>query len=104
MLELGDHSQKLHAALAGPLASAKVDRVLLAGPEMAALAEALPADMPCKHRESAEALKPVLLETVQPGDVVMVKSSNGSGFTRLTEALLAAFPAVAGGVEPTDKI
>jgi len=104
MLELGEHSQKLHAALAGPLAAAKVDRVLLGGPEMAALAEALPADMPCKHRDSAEALKPVLLETVQPGDVVMVKSSNGSGFTRLTEALLAEFPVAAGGEPPMDKV
>lgn len=104
MLELGEHSQKLHAGLAGPLAEAKVDRVLLAGAEMAALAEALSADMPCKHRDSAEALKPVLLETVQPGDVVMVKSSNGSGFARLAEALQREFPAVAGGEAPLDKV
>ena len=93
MLELGAHSQALHAGLAAPLAEAGVDRVLLAGPEMAALAEALPADMPCKHRDSAEALEPLLLEAVQPGDVVMIKSSNGVGFTALTRALLNEFPA-----------
>lgn len=95
MLELGEQSPALHAGLAAPLAEAGADRVLLAGPEMAALAEALPADMPCKHRDSAEALKPLLLEAVQPGDVVMIKSSNGAGFTKLTEALLTAFPAAA---------
>ena len=95
MLELGEQSPALHAGLAGPLAEAGADRVLLAGPEMAALAEALPADMPCKHRDNAEALKPLLLEAVQPGDVVMIKSSNGAGFTKLTEALLAEFPAAA---------
>lgn len=95
MLELGAQSQALHAGLAAPLAEAGADRVLLAGPEMAALADALPADMPCKHRDSAEALKPLLLEAVQPGDVVMIKSSNGIGFAGLTQALLSEFPAAA---------
>jgi UDP-N-acetylmuramoyl-tripeptide--D-alanyl-D-alanine ligase len=104
MLELGEHSRKLHAALAGPLAEAKVDRVLLAGPETAALAEALPADMPCKHRDDAAGLKPLVLETVQPGDVVMVKASNGSGFTRLTEALLNEFPAAASTGGPDGQV
>lgn len=97
MLELGADSQALHAGLAAPLVAAKVDRVLLAGTEMAALAETLPGDMACKHRDNAEALKPLVLETVQPGDVVMIKSSNGSGFTKLTEALLNAFPATTDG-------
>lgn len=95
MLELGAHSQKLHAGLAGVLAQAKVDRSLLGGTEMAALAAQLSADQPCKHRETAEALEPLVLETVQPGDVVMVKASNGAGFARIVAALLAEFPAAA---------
>ncbi|RIK88979.1 MAG: UDP-N-acetylmuramoylalanyl-D-glutamyl-2,6-diaminopimelate--D-alanyl-D-alanine ligase [Hyphomicrobiales bacterium] len=97
MLELGEHSQRLHAGLARALAEANVERALLGGPQMAALAESLSADLPCKHRDDAEALKPLVLETVQPGDVVMVKASNGAGFTRIVAALLDGFPAAAGG-------
>jgi UDP-N-acetylmuramoyl-tripeptide--D-alanyl-D-alanine ligase len=104
MLELGVHSQKLHAGLAGALAEAGVDRVLLGGPEMAALADALPSDMPNKHRDSADELKALLLEAVQPGDVVMVKSSNGSGFSRLTEALLNEYPAAAPADAPSGQV
>ena len=103
MLELGEHSQKLHAGLAQALAAAGVDRALLAGTEMAALAEALPADMPCKHRPDAQALKPLVLETVQPGDVVMVKASNGSGFTKLAEALLEEFPVAGDAGAPAGR-
>jgi UDP-N-acetylmuramoyl-tripeptide--D-alanyl-D-alanine ligase len=42
MLELGRHSKKLHAELAAPIQAAKIDKVLMAGIEMQALAEALP--------------------------------------------------------------
>jgi hypothetical protein len=41
---------------------------------------------------------------VQPGDVVMVKASNGSGFTRLTEALLNEFPAAASTGGPDGQV
>ena len=92
MLELGAHSQKLHAGLASVLAEAGVDRALLGGAEMAALAECLPVDLPCKHRDDAEALLPLVLETVQPGDAVMVKASNSLGFSKIVAALLEEFP------------
>ena len=42
MLELGSHSAKLHSALAGLIAGTRTDLILLAGPEMKSLAEALP--------------------------------------------------------------
>ena len=97
MLELGAHAAALHAGLAGPLREAGADIVLLGGPEMAALAQALSGTAGVEHREDADALKPVLLETVRPGDVVVVKSSKGIGFSKLVEALVKAFPAAAGG-------
>jgi UDP-N-acetylmuramoyl-tripeptide--D-alanyl-D-alanine ligase len=96
MLELGAQSEKLHAGLAEPLVDAGVDLVLLAGPHMASLAKALPKDMQVTLEATAEALRPALLGALRPGDVVMVKSSKGIGFSKLVEAMLQKFPADAG--------
>ncbi|MEW9804907.1 UDP-N-acetylmuramoylalanyl-D-glutamyl-2,6-diaminopimelate--D-alanyl-D-alanine ligase [Mesorhizobium sp. ZMM04-5] len=101
MLELGAHSAKLHAALAGLLGSTTVDVILLAGPEMKALADALPEGADFAYRSGAGDLKPVLIETVRPGDVVMVKSSKSIGFSKLVDALILQFPADAGSAKPS---
>jgi UDP-N-acetylmuramoyl-tripeptide--D-alanyl-D-alanine ligase len=93
MLELGSHSAKLHAALANFVTDANVDVAFLGGPEMKALADALPSNVAVEHRDSADELKPMLLDAIRPGDVVMVKSSKGIGFSRLVEAMLKTFPA-----------
>lgn len=94
MLELGEHSARLHTALADIIAGTKTDVLLLAGAEMKALADRPPPNLRVEHRASAEELEPLLLETVQPGDAVVVKSSKATGFSRLVEALLRHFPAV----------
>ena len=96
MLELGNHSAKLHASLAEPVKTSGADLVLLAGPEMKALADVLPEGVAGEYRGDAEALKPVLLDAVRPGDAVMVKSSKGIGFSKLVDALIARYPAEAG--------
>ncbi len=96
MLELGQHSAKLHADLAELVAENKADRVFLAGPEMKALAEVLPSSVHTEYRTSAQDLKPVLIKAIRPGDVVMIKSSKGIGFSKLVDALLEKFPAQAG--------
>ena len=101
MLELGSHSAKLHSALAGLIAGTRTDLILLAGPEMKSLAEALPEGLQVEYRAGAEDLKPVLMETVRPGDVVMIKSSKGIGFSKLVDALIHRFPAVAGNANPS---
>lgn len=93
MLELGEHSAKLHAALADLIAGTETRTVFLGGPEMRALAEILPAEIQTEYRAGAEDLKPVLLSALRPGDVVMVKSSKGIGFVKLVDALLGKFPA-----------
>ncbi len=72
-----------------------VDLVLLAGPHMAALAEALPAELDVVIRPTSDELKPVLMQALKAGDAVMVKSSKGIGFAKLVEALLKKFPAEA---------
>ncbi|TPL90622.1 UDP-N-acetylmuramoylalanyl-D-glutamyl-2,6-diaminopimelate--D-alanyl-D-alanine ligase [Mesorhizobium sp. B2-3-13] len=93
MLELGDHSAKLHAALADLIVGTGTRTVFLGGPEMRSLAEALPGDIRTEYRAGVEELKPVLLAALKPGDVVMIKSSKGIGFAKLVDALLGKFPA-----------
>jgi len=101
MLELGSHSEKLHAALAGLIVGTETRTVFLGGPEMRALADVLPDEIETEYRAGAEDLKPVLLSALKPGDVVMIKSSKGIGFSKLVEALLGKFPAQATTIEQT---
>jgi UDP-N-acetylmuramoyl-tripeptide--D-alanyl-D-alanine ligase len=101
MLELGSHSAKLHSGLSDLIAGTRTDLILLAGPEMKSLAEALPPGAAFEYRSVAEELKPVLIETVRPGDVVMIKSSKGIGFSKLVDALIRQFPAEAGNAKPS---
>jgi UDP-N-acetylmuramoyl-tripeptide--D-alanyl-D-alanine ligase len=96
MLELGDHAAKQHAGLAEPLAEAGIDRVFLGGPEMAALNDKLRETMKVDYLPSVDELKPAVLSSVRPGDVVMIKSSNGIGFARIVQALQEKYPAAAG--------
>ncbi len=97
MRELGAHSERLHAELAEVVAATQPGAVLLAGPEMHALKDALAGqDIVVEHRNEVAQLQPVLLDTVRSGDVVMVKSSNGVGSSRLVDALIERF----GGLAP----
>ncbi|TIR44185.1 MAG: UDP-N-acetylmuramoylalanyl-D-glutamyl-2, 6-diaminopimelate--D-alanyl-D-alanine ligase, partial [Mesorhizobium sp.] len=54
-----------------------------------------------EYRAGAEDLKLVLLSALKPGDVVMIKSSKGIGFSKLVDALLSKFPAVAATAKQT---
>ncbi len=99
MLELGEHSAKLHAALADLIVGTETRKVFLGGPEMRALADILPDEIEADYRAGAEDLKPVLLSALKPGDVVMIKSSKGIGFSKLVDALLGKFPAEAAGTK-----
>jgi len=104
MRELGVHSNKLHAALAEPLREAAPDLVFLGGTEMAALEAAVGDSLPVEYRETGADLVPLLAATLKPGDVVMIKSSNGVGFSKIVEALTARFPAAgAKGPAGTDQ-
>jgi UDP-N-acetylmuramoyl-tripeptide--D-alanyl-D-alanine ligase len=93
MLELGAHSAKLHAALAELIVGTGTRTVFLGGPEMKALADVLPSDVEAVYRTTVEELRPVVLDSLRAGDVVMVKSSKGIGFSKIVEALLKKFPA-----------
>jgi UDP-N-acetylmuramoyl-tripeptide--D-alanyl-D-alanine ligase len=99
MRELGKTSAKLHAGLADALAAADVQTVFLAGPLMHALWDVLPADQRGGWAESAAELAPLVLKTLQPGDVVMVKGSNASRTGAIVEAIRTRFAPAKAAVE-----
>ncbi|UTP38413.1 UDP-N-acetylmuramoyl-tripeptide--D-alanyl-D-alanine ligase [Phenylobacterium sp. LH3H17] len=87
MLELGAEGPAFHAGLAEPLASAKVDLVFCAGPLMKSLWDALPSTRRGGYAETAAELGPLVAQAAEPGDLVMVKGSNGSKAGAVTAAL-----------------
>jgi UDP-N-acetylmuramyl pentapeptide synthase len=93
MLELGSESPQLHAALAGPVLEAGIDRVFAAGPLMRRLWEALPVETRGYRAETAAELQDPLLAALRPGDAVMVKGSLGSRMGPLVEALKSRYAA-----------
>ncbi|WP_068072042.1 UDP-N-acetylmuramoyl-tripeptide--D-alanyl-D-alanine ligase [Novosphingobium lentum] len=96
MKELGEAEARYHAELAEPLRTAKVDRVILVGTEMAALAEALgkndaqtlAARIDVAHvATTAEAAECLAGKSAEGGDAVLVKGSNSVGLGALVRAL-----------------
>ncbi|ALL12719.1 UDP-N-acetylmuramoyl-tripeptide--D-alanyl-D-alanine ligase [Caulobacter henricii] len=89
MLELGEGSAEFHAGLAEPLEAAGVDLAFLAGVHMKSLWEALPPTRRGGYAEVTEKLTAALTASIRPGDVVVVKGSNGSRAGDLARALAA---------------
>ena len=89
MLELGPQAGAYHAALAEPLAEANVDLAFMAGPLMKSLWDGLPPTRRGGYAETAAALAPLVARAAEPGDVVMVKGSNGSKAGLIAQALRA---------------
>ena len=96
MKELGTHGPGFHAALAEPLIEAGVDRAILVGDEMTALADelgkspssALGKAIPFAHCQTvAEAIEAVAALGVESGDAILVKGSNSVGLGKLVAAL-----------------
>lgn len=93
MLEMGESSGAVHAGLAAPLLEAGITDIWLAGPEMAHLRDALPDGTHVEHRPLVDELKEFALGSIAAGDVVMIKSSKGTGCGRIVSALLERYPA-----------
>jgi UDP-N-acetylmuramoyl-tripeptide--D-alanyl-D-alanine ligase len=98
MKELGEAEARYHADLAAPLAEARVDRAVLVGAEMAALAEALGKSagsalgkrIDVAHvATAAEALALLEGEGLNGGDAILVKGSNSVGLGAIVRALTA---------------
>jgi UDP-N-acetylmuramoyl-tripeptide--D-alanyl-D-alanine ligase len=89
MLELGEQAPAFHAALAEPIAAAGVDLVFCAGPLMKSLWDALPPTRRGGYAKTAAELAPRVSGAAEPGDLVMVKGSNGSRADAIARALAA---------------
>lgn len=96
MLELGVDGPRLHGELARDVMQAGVDLLLCSGPLMSELSRAVGAQVACRHAPDAASLEPVVLDEVRPGDVVMIKGSNGSRMGRIVAALRARAAELAG--------
>jgi UDP-N-acetylmuramoyl-tripeptide--D-alanyl-D-alanine ligase len=94
MLELGKHAQKLHAELSEHVFRSQIHKLFLCGPEMIALKNALSVEIDVDYAQNVEELKEWLVNFVNAGDVVVIKSSNGIGFSKLVEYILKKFPKV----------
>ena len=91
MLELGAGGPDWHRGLAPDLEAAEVSTVHAAGPLMAHLHGGLPAALRGVHAPTAAELVATVVGDVRPGDVVMVKGSNGSRMSLVVGALKERF-------------
>jgi len=87
MRELGPESEALHAALAPAVLAARVDRLILIGPDMAPLADALDDRLAVECARDVDEAQERLLDAAGPGDAVLVKASNSVGLGRLVERI-----------------
>ena len=87
MRELGEESDTLHAGLAPSVLDSKVDRLILIGPEMRPLADAIEGRIAVDFASDVADAGNKLLAAVGPGDAVLVKASNSVGLARLVERL-----------------
>ena len=87
MKELGQQSQDLHQSLAHSIAECDIDIVLTLGTEIKALYQALPASHLGVHFTTLPDLQSHLLNTIQEGDVVMIKGSNAMKLSHLVKVL-----------------
>jgi UDP-N-acetylmuramoyl-tripeptide--D-alanyl-D-alanine ligase len=100
MRELGVEGPALHRALAEAALAAGIDLVFTAGPLMAELHNALPADRRGAHATDSEALAPLVSDAVRSGDLVMIKGSAGSRMNKVVthlESMAAPLPPAANG-------
>lgn len=99
MLELGDHSAKLHAGLADVVVQAEAEKVFLGGAEMRALSNNMPNGLKAEYRATPGDLCDLVVNAVRPGDAIMIKSSNGIGFSKIVDALVKRYPPVEADIQ-----
>ena len=88
MLELGAHAAAIHQDLAPAFDPLVGTEVHLLGENMAALFDALGPSRPgVQHWRSLAELKSALLDDVRPGDVMLLKGSNGMGLGEIVREL-----------------
>jgi UDP-N-acetylmuramoyl-tripeptide--D-alanyl-D-alanine ligase len=89
MLEMGEGGAEHHAGLAKSIEDARADLVFLCGPQMLALWDRLPASRRGGYATNSADLSKALLASLNAGDTVLVKGSNGMKLSVIIEALKA---------------
>ena len=87
MLELGQGARRFHEALAWDIEQAGIDQVYCAGPLMRYLHQSLPGQRRGGWFESVDDMRKALGKTMQAGDVILLKGSNGSCIHKIAAAL-----------------
>ena len=90
-LELGADGAALHADLAPCLAKNWVELLFAAGPLSKALADNAPPSTRAHWGAKSSDIEAAVLDAVRPGDVVMVKGSNGSRMGPIVAAMRLRF-------------
>ncbi len=85
MRELGEHSDTLHADLAPAVIAAHIDRLILIGEEMRALAEQVVGKVSLDTVFTVDEATDALRRMLRPGDAVLVKASNSVGLAKLVQ-------------------
>ena len=91
MLELGAEGENAHRGLVSAVDEAGADLVFLAGEQMHNLWRDLPDTRRGAYAKTGEALEPILLDAIGPGDVVMIKASLGTRLGPVVEAVKRRF-------------
>jgi UDP-N-acetylmuramoyl-tripeptide--D-alanyl-D-alanine ligase len=91
MLELGNQAEAHHQQLMSEVLARPIHRIFAVGGAVmeAAFSKNVPADKAGGYASSVDALVPLVLNTLRPGDIVFVKGSKGSRVSRVVDSLLA---------------
>lgn len=87
MAELGEDKIKYHETLAGPITSAGVDLLFACGPDIKSLYDSMPQSMQGAWTDTSVPLCDRVLNALMPGDIVLVKSSQGMNTKVIVDAI-----------------
>jgi UDP-N-acetylmuramoyl-tripeptide--D-alanyl-D-alanine ligase len=87
MLELGEDSQAMHEDLLDDIIKANIARVFCCGAGIESLFKCLPSELQGAYANTVDALEEFVLESLESGDMVLVKGSHGSHVYQLVETL-----------------
>ncbi len=85
MRELGERTAALHADLAPAVMAARIDELILIGPDMEPLARAIGESAAVHRTASVDEAIAKVLAMLRPGDAVLVKASNSVGLAALVD-------------------
>ncbi len=85
MRELGERTAALHADLAPAVMAARIDELILIGPDMEPLAAAIGESAAVHRAASVDEAIAKVLAMLRPGDAVLVKASNSVGLAALVD-------------------